>query len=73
MPTTSKPATKAPGGRGKVAPAAQKSVRGNMVQTSITMTPKELEQVNQAAEENHMSRAAFIRFSVFRQIEALAK
>jgi hypothetical protein len=57
----------------RVAPAEQKSVRGNMVQTTITMTPEDLEAINQAAEANRMSRAAFIRWAVFQQIEGNKK
>ncbi|MDO8775586.1 MAG: ribbon-helix-helix protein, CopG family [Burkholderiaceae bacterium] len=44
-------------------------LRGQMVQTTITMTPEDLEAINAAAKAARMTRAAFIRQAVFRVID----
>lgn len=50
-------------------PKTYEKLRGNMVQTTITMTPEDLEQINAWAKQHRMSRAAFIRHATFKFME----
>ncbi len=53
--------------------APNTALRGQMVQTTITMTPADLAEINAAAKAEKLTRAGFIRMAVFQYINKRSK